>query len=588
METNDTSKLQETAVEESVENVATVETAADFIDYLKNLIDSENPNKEKVEAIKTAFYKHQKQEIELARKMFAEAGNPVEEFNMEPYNALETEFKSIMNLWREKRAEQLSLLEKERQDNLDKKNRIIDAIHALNEDTEDIHKSLSEVRRLQQEWKETGAVAQEHVNTLWKRYQTEVENFYDQLRLYNEFRDYDSKKNLELQTALCEAAEKLNEEGDVVVAFRKLQELHEQWREIGPVAKEVREEIWQRFKNASTEINKKYQQFFERLKDLENENLTQKTEICEKLEAIDVSTLDTFKAWEKMTNEVIELQERWKTIGFAPKKLNTKVFERYRAACDKFFEAKSLFYKGMKEKLNENLEKKRALCEKAEALKDSTAWSATANQLIQIQKEWKTIGQVPRKASDALWKRFISACDYFFEQKEKNTSSQREEEQQHLQAKLSLIEEVNNYQETPEPEEAPRVVKDFTARWNEIGHVPFKEKDKVYAKWREAIEQLMVRLNVDKTSRRLSSFQSNLDEIRSKGAGKVGHERERLMRQYESICNEIKTCENNIGFFTMSSKSTGSNLLKEMNRNIEKLKEERDILFKKIQMIDEA
>lgn len=577
---------QENAVEVADSSPDNLQTAADYIEYLKSLMAQEQPERGKIDAIKSAFYKRQKQEIELAKKMFVEAGNAIENFAMDAYYSLETEFKSLLNLWREKRAEQIAILEKERQDNLEKKNNIIEAIHALNENTEDIHKSLNEVRRLQQEWKDCGPVAQEHVSDLWRRYQAEVENFYDQLRLYNEFRDYDSKKNLEAQTALCESAEALKDAPDVVVAFRKLQELHEQWRETGPVAKDIREEIWQRFKNASTEINKKYQAFFERLKEAETENLVQKTAICESIEGIDLASLTSFKAWEKQTEEVMALQEKWKTIGFAPKKSNTRIFERYRAACDAFFAAKSAFYKDMKESLNANLEKKKQLCEKAEALKDSTQWTATANELVKIQKEWKTIGQVPRKYSDALWKRFIAACDYFFEQKEKNTSSQKNIEQQHLAAKKALIEEVKAYQEMPDQQEAMQLVKDWNARWSEIGHVPFKEKDKVYAQWHEAVDAQMARMNIDRASRRLSNFQSNLADIKSQGQSKLQRERDRLMRQYEAICSEIKTCENNIGFFT-SAKNSASTLLQEMQRNIDKLKEDRDLIIKKIQMIDE-
>ena len=576
----------EQEVEDLMSQAEAPQTAADYIEYLKKVMAEEQPEREKVDAIKSAFYKRQKQEIEVAKKLFVEAGNAIENFAMDAYYALETEFKSIINLWREKRAEQVALLEKMRQENLEKKNQIIEAIHALNEDSEDIHKSLNEVRRLQQEWKDCGPVSQENVNDLWKRYQAEVERFYDQLRLYNEFRDYDSKKNLEAQTSLCEAAEKLQDAPDVVVAFRKLQELHEQWRETGPVAKDIREEIWQRFKNASTEINKRYQAFFEKLKEAETENLVRKTAICETIESIDVTALTSFKAWETKTEEVMALQETWKTIGFAPKKSNTRIFERYRAACDAFFLAKSNFYKGMKENLNANLEKKKALCEKVEALKDSTQWTATANELVKLQKEWKEIGQVPRKYSDALWKRFIAACDYFFEQKEKFGSSQRNQEQQHLAAKKALIEEVKAFDAELSQEEALQQVKDWNARWAEIGHVPFKEKDKIYTLWREAVDAQMSRMNIDRSSRRLSSFQSNLADIKSQGQNKLQRERERLMRQYEAICSEIKTCENNIGFFT-SSKNSGAKLLQEMQRNIDKLKEDRDLIIKKIQMIDE-
>lgn len=586
MESKESLDLQEnTAVQEAVADEAP-QTAAGYIDYLKKLLTEQQPDKEKIEAVKSAFYKHHKQEIDLAKKLFVEAGNAVEDFPTEAHYALETEFKSILNLWREKRAEQIALAEKERQENLAKKNDIIEKIHALNENCDDIHKALNEVRRLQQEWKETGPVAQEYVNDLWKRYQAEVEKFYDQLRLYNEFRDYDSKKNLEAQTALCEAAEKLVDAPDVVVAFRKLQQLHDQWRETGPVAKDIREEMWQRFKNASTEINKKYQAFFEQLKDAENDNLARKTEICEKIEAIDLSTLTSFKAWEDITTQVMALQAEWKGIGFAPKKHNTKIYERYRAACDAFFVAKSNFYKEMKEKLNENLEKKRALCERAEALKDSTDWNATASELVKIQKAWKEIGQVPRKYSNAIWKRFIGACDYFFEQKEKHAASPRQQEQQNLQAKKALIEEVKAFAEELDQEAAMAQLKDWNDRWAAIGHVPFKEKDQLYNQWYEALAAQSTRLNVDRSSRRLNNFQQNLADIKSQGQHKVQRERERLMRQYESICSEIKTCENNIGFFT-AAKNSGSQLLQEMQRNIDKLKEDKELLIKKIQMIDE-
>lgn len=584
----ETAENQVTSTEEvlPIESATSKCTAAECLEQLKKQIASEQPDKERIEAIKAVFYKLHKQEVEAAKQAFVDAGNAIEEFNMEEANLLETAFKSQLNIWREKRAQQIATIEKEKQDNLEKKNQIIEAIRQLTESTEDIRKNLPEFRRLQQEWKEVGIVAQEQVNELWRRYQLEVEKFYDQIRINNDFRDYDFKKNLETKTQLCQAAEKLMEESDIVVAFKRLQKMHDEWRETGPVAKELREEIWQRFKNASTEINKKYQGFFERLKDIENENLAQKNAICEAIEAIDVEKMDKFKDWDKKTNEVIELQERWKTIGFAPKKANTKIFERYRAACDRFFQAKSAFYKSTKESLLVNLEKKKALCEKAEALKNSTDWNATANQLIQIQKEWKSIGPVPRKQSESLWKSFIASCDYFFEQKEKNTSSQKQIENQNLEAKKALIEKLSQFKDEITPEDAMKMVRELNTQWNEIGFVPFKEKDKIYKQWHSAMNAFMERFNIDKTSRRLNSFQSNLEEIKSKGQGKVMHERDRLMRQFESLSNEIKTCENNIGFFNLS-KSSGSALLKEMNKNIEKLKEERDLIYKKIQLIDQ-
>jgi hypothetical protein len=563
-----------------------------LIDQLRELIQKESIDvKSRIENIKQSFYKQHKLDIEASRNAFIKAGGDPADFVPSEVNAIEAEFKELMNQWREKRMKLTADLEKQKKDNLIKKNQLIEVIKALTDSSDDIRQKIPEFRKLQQEWKNIGQVPAEDVNELWKNYQFEVERFYDQIKITNEFRDYDFKKNLEIKTELCEIAERLKEDSDVVKAFKRLQKLHEDWRETGPVAKELREELWQRFKDASTEINKKYQAFFERLKEIENENLAQKTAICENLEAIDYSKLKSFRDWDRKTTEVIEWQERWKTIGFAPKKANAKVFERFRTACDLFFQTKSNYYKSVKESLSQNLELKRELCEKAESLKDSTDWNATSNQLIQIQKEWKTIGPVPRKHSDALWKRFISACDYFFEQKEKNTSSQRSVEYQNLAAKKELIAQVKALAESEEStdkenEETLRTIRELNAKWNAIGFVPFREKDKIYKQWRNAMDSLMSHFNIDKASRRLSSFQSNLEDIKGKGQSKVLHERERLMRQFESITNEIKTCENNIGFFNTTKASTGSALLKEMNRNIEKLREERDLIYKKIQIID--
>lgn len=591
--TEDESQGQ-TAAEASPEHASIIDYSVikNLIDQLRELIQTDSIDlKSKVENIKQSFYKQHKLDIEASRKAFIKAGGDPADFDLSEANAIEAEFKDLMNQWREKRIQWVADFEKQKKDNLLKKVQLIEVIKALTESPEDIRKKIPDFRKLQQEWKNTGPVPSEEVNELWKNYQFEVERFYDQIKINNEFRDYDFKKNLEIKTELCVIAEKLKEDSDVVKGFKRLQKLHEEWRETGPVAPEFREEIWQRFKDASTEINKKYQAFFERLKEIENENLAQKTAICENLEAIDFSKLKSFRDWDRKTTEVIELQERWKTIGFAPKKANAKVFERFRSACDLFFQTKSSFYKTVKEGLNQNLEKKRELCDKAESLKDSTDWNSTADQLIQIQKEWKTIGPVPRKFSDSLWKRFITACDYFFEQKEKNTSSQRSVEYQNLVAKKELIAQVKALSESEENidkenEETLRLIRELNVKWNAIGFVPFKEKDRIYKQWHNAMDSLMSHFNIDKASRRLSSFQSNLEDIKGKGQSKVLHERERLMRQFDSITNEIKTCENNIGFFNTAKASSGSALLKEMNRNIEKLKEERDIIYKKIQIID--
>jgi len=564
-------------------------TKQDVIDQLKELIEQPgNDKKERIDYLKQTFYRLHKAEhpddVQEGTES-SEDGTPSDGAKPIESDPLENELKSLLNTWREKRAEQNAEQEKQRVLNLETKRKIIEDVRQLTESTEDIGRTLPEFRRLQQTWKETGPVPQEQVNELWKNYQMQVERFYDLLKINNEFREYDFKKNLEIKTSLCESAEKLAEETDVVVAFRQLQKLHEEWRETGPVAREYREEIWNRFKEASTQINKTHQQFFERLKLTENENLAKKTAICEQVEAIDYTKLLSYKEWDAMTATVIQLQDQWKTIGFAPKKVNNKIFERFRAACDTFFRHKSDFYKAAKEVLNQNLEKKKALCEKAEALKDSTDWKVTADTLIRIQKEWKTIGPVPKKLSDAIWKRFITACDYFFEQKEQHAPAQKSEEANNLEAKRALIEEARQLPEDLTEEKAHSTYKDLTSRWNAIGHVPFKEKDAVYKDWHDVIDALSRRFN-SRENRRISKYQQNLDDMSTKGQGKVLHERERLLRQFDSLNTEIKTAENNIGFFTMS-KSSGDGLLKEITQKIEALKEERDLIYKKIKLIDE-
>ena len=389
-----------------------------------------------------------------------------------------------------------------------------------------------------------------------------------------------------MKTALCEAVEKLQDEKDIISAFHQLQKLHQQWREIGPVAKELREELWGRFKAASTVINKRHQQHFENLKAKEQENLVAKTAICEEIEGIDYAALQTFKDWDEKNNEVLALQQKWRTIGFTPKKHNTKIFERFRAACDVFFTKKTEFYKSIKAEMEKNLEKKRALCEKAEALKDSTDWKGTTEKMIALQKEWKTIGQVTRRHSDSIWKRFITACDYFFDNKNKNVSSQKSEEQTNLEAKKALIEKVKTMDESLDTEEAITMLKEWIAEWNEIGHVPFKEKDKVYKAFHEAVDAQFDRLKVDQRDRRMKSYRNNVSEMAGKGKGKLYSERDRLMRTYERMKNDLQTYENNIGFLTISSKG-GSGLVKEMERKIEKLKAEMELTVKKIEAIDE-
>jgi hypothetical protein len=400
-------------------------------------------------------------------------------------------------------------------------------------------------------------------------------------------RDYDFKKNLELKQILCESVEKLDNEKDVISAFYQLQKLHQEWREIGPVSRELREEIWSRFKKASSVINKKHQDHFESLRSLEQRNLEEKTALCEEMETVDYTKLTNFKEWDEQNKRVLELQDKWKTIGFAPKKNNIKIFERFRTACDVFFRNKSEFYKGIKENMDVNLDKKKTLCEKAEALKDSQEWKETTDKLIALQREWKSIGPISRKHSDTVWKRFITACDYFFEQKNTHFSSQKSEESENLKQKKDIIEKLNAIDVSLSAQEAIAIIRELMSEWNKIGFVPFREKDKIYKEYRTAVDKHFDRLKIDDSERRLQSFKSNLNDISGeKSKNKLLNEREKLMRTYERLKNDIQTYENNIGFLSVSSKG-GGGLVKEMNRKIESLKEELNLIVKKIEVIDE-
>ena len=536
--------------------------------------------------MKQNFYKLHKAEQEAARKAFIDGGGAPEAFIPQPDDA-ESRFKDIMSSIKEKRSAIQAEQDKEKEDNLVKKLAIIDRLKELAESPEDANKAYTESKKLQQQWNETKLVPQGKVNELWKNYQLYVEKFYDLLKLNNEFREYDFKKNLEIKTHLCEAAEKLADEEDVVSAFHQLQKLHQEFRDTGPVAKELRDEIWNRFKAASTAVNRRHQLHFETLKEAEQHNLDQKTVICEIVEAIEFDELKTFSAWENKTQEVIALQNKWKTIGFAPQKMNVKIFERFRAACDEFFKRKAEFFKSIKESMAGNLEKKKALCEKAEALKESTDWKATADTLTKLQKEWKTIGPVAKKHSDAVWKRFITACDYFFEQKNKATSSQRSIEVENMEKKKALIEKLSSIDENMDIEEASTLVRDLMKEWNSIGHVPFKEKDKLYKQYHGLIDQLFDRFNISASNKKLSNFRSNISNIQGGGPQSLYREREKLVRTYESMKNELQTYENNLGFLTSTSKK-GSSLLTELNRKVEKLKADLELVSQKIKVIDES
>ena len=548
--------------------------------------DAENANKQELDGLKQTFYKIHNAEIEAAKKTFVENGGAEEEFIAQP-SGVEEEFKSLMAAIKEKRSALAAEIEKQKEENLQVKLSIIEELKELVESPDDANKSYNEFKKLQQQWNEVKLVPQAKVNELWKNYQLHVEKFYDILKLNNEFREYDFRKNLEIKTHLCEAAEKLADEQDVVSAFHQLQKLHQEFRDTGPVAKELRDEIWNRFKAASTAVNRRHQQHFEALKETEQHNLDQKTVICEIVEAIEFDQLKTFAAWETKTQEVIALQNKWKTIGFAPQKMNVKIFERFRKACDEFFKKKGEFFKLLKEGMNANLEKKKALCEKAESLKDSTEWKETAEILTKLQKEWKTIGPVSKKYSDAVWKRFITACDYFFEQKGKATSSQRSVEQENLEKKKAIIARLTAIDETTDADEASKEVRELMKEWNGIGHVPFKEKDRLYKQYHGLIDQLFDRFNISASNKKLSNFKSSIGNIQSGGSQSLYREREKLVRTYENMKNELQTYENNLGFLTTSSKK-GNSLLTEINRKVEKLKSDLELVLQKIKVIDES
>ena len=591
VEVSETATAETPAEEQAMES--TVETAPaqkltkeEVIARLKEIAgDVESVTKAEIDGLKQTFYKLHNAEQEAARKKFAEAGGAPEDYVPTP-DPLEEEMKNAMSVIKNKRNELAAEVEKQKEMNLQVKLSIIEELKDLLESPEDANKNYTEFKRLQQQWNEVKLVPQASVNELWKNYQLYVEKFYDLLKLNNEFREYDFKKNLEIKTHLCEAAEKLAEETDVVSAFHQLQKLHQEFRETGPVAKELREEIWARFKAASTAVNRRHQQHFDALKEAEQQNLDQKTVICEIIEGIDYNELTNFAAWDAKTQEIIALQNKWKTIGYAPQKMNVKIFERFRAACDAFFNKKAEFFKTVKENMNENLEKKRALCEKAEALKDSTDWKATADTLVKLQKEWKTIGPVAKKHSDVIWKRFITACDYFFEQKNQAGASQRSEEQANLEKKRAIIAQLEAIGEETEANTAIEQVRTLMKEWNAVGFVPFKDKDKVYKQYHALVDKLFERYNISQSNKKLSSFKNTISNIQEGSPQALYREREKLMRAYDNMKSELQTYENNLGFLNAASKK-GNSLLTELNRKVEKLKTDIDLVKEKIKVIDE-
>ena len=595
-------RVPEVAPENTVDEVAVTETSGkealntagelskeEILDKLAVMVGSTTEvSRGEIESLRQTFYRVRRAEIESLKKTFINGGGEEKDF-VAPEDAAEDRLKDLLSAYKEKRAVIAAEEEREKAANYALKLQLIDQLKTLIESQDDFGKLYSQFKDIQQKWKDIKLIPQEHAGELWKSYQTYTEKFYDLIKINNQFRDYDFKKNLEQKTALCETVEKLQQESDVISAFHQLQKLHQQWREIGPVAKELRESLWARFKAASTVINKRHQEHFDLLKSKEQENLEAKTAICEEIEGIDFDALKTFKNWEDKSKEVIALQGRWKTIGFAPKKSNVQVFERFRVACDAFFNKKDAFLKSVKDEMERNLELKKSLCEKAEALKDSTDWKSTTEKMIALQKEWKATGAVARRHSDVIWKRFISACDYFFEQKNKSVSSRKGAEQTNLAAKNALIEKIENLDETLASDDALAELKNLMAEWNAIGHVPFKEKDKVYKAYHDAVDKQFDRLKVDQDDRRMQSFRSNLNDMTSgeHGKGKLLSEREKLMRMYDRMKSELHTYENNIGFLSVSSKG-GGGLVKELERKIENLKKEMSLTIKKIDAIDET
>ena len=544
---------------------------------------SDTPAKTEVDLLKTVFYKLHFAEREAAQREYLEAGGDPDKYQVMP-DEDEEAFKQEMSIIKEKRQKAFLEQEQEKQENLEKKLAIIEKIKAMATSPEEAGKSYSDFKALQQEWKEIKTVPADKANELWRNYQLYVEQFYDLLKLNIEAREYDFKKNLEIKTRLCEAAEKLADEPDVISAFHQLQELHQQYREAGPVAKDLREQVWARFKEASTVINKRHQQHFEQLRAKEEENLQRKTELCEKVEAIAAEEKKGSADWEKQTKQIIELQQEWKTIGFAPQKMNVKIFERFRAACDDFFSRKGEFFKDLKSKFAENAEKKRALVEQAQALKDSTDWKKTSDKLIALQKEWKTIGMVPKKLGDQLWNDFLGACNHFFEARNAANAGTRNEEKDNLEKKRSIIAKLKELAEE-KAEDIQEKVHELVEEYNKTGHVPFKEKDKLYKEYHEITDKLYKEFHISAARRRLDSFKSNLKSMAERGATALDSERSRLMRRYEQLRQEINTYENNLGFLNASSKK-GNSLIDEMNRKVEKLKDDLKLTRDKIKAID--
>lgn len=578
--------VEQTAADvQPVENTKVYKTKQEVVERLKEIAASdEAPVKDEIDLLKTVFYKLHIAEREARLKEYIDGGGNPETYQVVPDQDEET-FKAQMAVIREKRAQIMQQQEAEKQANLEKKLEIIEKIKAMATSPDEAGKSYNEFKELQQQWKDIKNVPADKANELWRNYQLYVEQFYDLLKLNSEAREYDFKKNLEMKTKLCEAAEKLADEEDVISAFHQLQELHQQYREIGPVAKELREEVLARFKAASTVINKRHQQHFEDLRAKEEENLARKTALCEKVEELGKVENKGAADWEKRSKEIIDIQNEWKTIGFAPQKMNVKIFERFRAACDDFFGRKAEYFKALKVTFSENIEKKKALVEKAQALADSTDWKATSDKLIALQKEWKTVGMVPKKIGDQLWQEFLGACNKFFEARNAAGAGQRNEEHANLEKKKGIIEQLKALAENA-AEATKEKVQALTEEYNKVGHVPYKEKDKLYEAYHEVLDRIYKELNISTKRRRLNDFKANIKNVAKRGEEALDNERGRLARRFEQLKQEIQTYENNLGFLNASSKK-GNSLIDEMNRKVQHLRDDLELVRQKIKAIDE-
>ncbi len=596
LETNET-----TAVEQPIEPIVEAESKTaeapaeekaempqskdEVVAKVKEMANREEvPEKSEIDLMKVLFYKYHNAEIQEAHRAFIEAGGEAEKF-VPQIDPLEPEFRASMQIIRERRAAWQEEQDRIKNENLERKLAILERLQQLASTPEEANQAFEEFKALQAEWKEIKAIPAERATELWKNYQLYVEQFYDLLKLGHELRDYDFRKNLEIKTRLCEQAEALANVEDVIAANNQLQSLHQEWKETGPVAKEIREELWARFRDASTIIRKRHQEHFEAQKANEEENLKKKTELCEAVENIKTDELSNFADWDAITQKIIEWQAQWKTIGFAPQKMNSQIFERFRQACDKFFEQKAEYFKTVKETLNQNLAKKKALVEKAEELMNSTEWRSAGDTLVKLQKEWKEIGAVPKKYSETLWKRFITACDHFFEEKQKATASTRDEQSANLEQKRNIIDQLKTLA-AEGAEDVSNKVKELQRQWNEVGHVPFRDKDKVYQEYREIVDKLYKDLNLSQARRRLNNFKNNLASKIEKEGSNLSNERNRMLRAYENMKAELQTYENNLGFLSSTSKK-GNSLVDAMKKKVDKLRDELTLLAEKIKAVNE-